>query len=61
MEILSSGGKYRLSTTKQKYEGDYPPSLKLTLSGVVLNHCMSKSKFVNYVPAGTPTQNCFDC
>ena len=42
MEILSSGGKYRLSATKQKYEGDYPPSLKLS-------HCVSKRLFAKAV------------
>ena len=43
-EILHSGGKYRLSTTKQKCEG---ASLKLILIGVVLSHriCVSKNQF----------------
>ena len=39
MEILRSGVKYRLSITKQKYEGDYPLSLKLIVIGVVFNCC----------------------
>ena len=59
MERLSSGGKYRLSTAKQKHECDYPypPSLKLIVVGVVLRcPCVSKSQFAEengITPAGT--------